>query len=111
MTSRARHDDPVTIDAGKPLRLSAEAIRALKKATGRTMTDLLQDEDDDANRFQVMAFAELHRRYAAAGHLPDAGELWERSGSVELEITAPEQLDPTPGATSITSAPLSVTGD
>jgi hypothetical protein len=94
--SRTPELDPIEVGDDHPLRLSAEGIRSLKKATGRTLTDLLQDDDDDALRFQVMAFAELHRRAARLGHLPDAGALWEQAGTVELDFVT-RQLDPTPG--------------
>jgi hypothetical protein len=87
-------NEPIEVGAEHPLRLSAEGLRALKKATGRTMTDLLQDDEDEANRFQVMAFAELHRRAARMGHLPPADELWELAGNAELDFVARE-LDPT----------------
>lgn len=94
-------DDPVEISAGN-LRLSADAIRALKKATGRTMTELLNDDDDEAAKFQVMGFGELYRRHARLGHLPDPAELWERAGVVELEFVN-ERPDPTNGEPSKTS--------
>ena len=74
------YDDPVEVIAGS-IRMSPDAMRALKKATGRSMGELLQDDDDEAAKFQVMGFAELHRRYARLGHLPDPAELWERAGS------------------------------
>ena len=102
-------DDPVLVDVSHPLRMSADSLRALRKATGRTMTDLLQDEDDEILRFQVMAFGELHRRYARLGHLPDAGELWERAGAVDLDFPVPT-VDPTQDGSSITSPPSAVTG-
>ena len=35
--------EPVQITTDKPLRLSAEGMRALKKATGRGMSELLND--------------------------------------------------------------------
>jgi hypothetical protein len=86
-------DAPVDIDSERPLRLSAEAMRALRKATGRSMSDLLNDDDDDANRIQVMAFAELHRRGTRGGHLDDAATLWERAGAVEVDFIAPTPPD------------------
>lgn len=100
-------DDPVEISAGN-LRLSADAIRALKKATGRTMTELLDDDDDEAAKFQVMGFGELYRRAVRNMHdgrvtdPPDAAELWERAGAVELEFVN-ERPDPTNGEPSKTS--------
>jgi hypothetical protein len=95
MTSDDYLLEPIEVGADHPLRLSAEGLRSLKKATGRTLTDLLQDDEDESLRFQVLAFAELHRRAARLGHLPDAGSLWEQAGTVELDFVARE-LDPTP---------------
>ncbi len=102
--------DPITIGGDAPLRLSADALRALKKATGRTMTDLVQDEDDIV-RFQVMAFAELFRRYHRSGHMPPADELWEQAGAVELEFGLGEPLDPTSGGSSTDSPASAATGE
>lgn len=90
-------DAPVEIGADHPLRLSADGLRSLKKATGRNLTDLLADDEDEIARFQVMAFAELYRREAGRGHMPDAGALWERAGAVEINFVQPERLDPTAG--------------
>jgi hypothetical protein len=106
-------DAPIVVDTGNvSLRASPDAMRALRKATGRTMSDLLQEDDDEADRLQALAFLELHRRAARLGHLPDAGELWERAGAVELEITAPENeyADPLDGGSSTTSLPSAATG-
>lgn len=109
-TTRRPPDDPVVItDAANP-RFSADALRALKKATGRTMTDLLADEGDDADRFQALAFCELYRRLSPLGHLPDAGELWDRAGAVEVEFSK-EERDPLAGASSTTSPPFVTTGE
>lgn len=103
-------DAPVVVrDTANP-RFSADALRALKKATGRTMTDLLSDEADDADRFQALAFCELYRRLSPLGHLPDAGELWDRAGAVEVEF-AKEVRDPLPAAPSTTSPPFVTTGE
>jgi hypothetical protein len=104
-------DEPVILYAGEGLRFSADALRALNKATGRTLTDLVDDEGDQVDRFQAMAFAELFRRAARAGHLPDAGELWERAGRVELCLEVARPLDPTPGEFSTTSPPSAPTGE
>lgn len=106
-------DAPVVVaSAGVSLRASADAMRALTKATGRTMSELLQDDDDEVDRFQAIAFLELHRRLARLGHLPDAGELWERAGAVEIEIAAPENEfgDPLDAGSSTTSPPSAATG-
>jgi hypothetical protein len=105
-------DEPVVVTQSRPLRLSADAVRALTKATGRTMTDLLQDEEDEANRFQVIAFAELHRRYARLGHLPDAAVLWEKAGFAELEFELEATIveDPLGTGSSTISPPSAATG-
>ena len=55
--TRDEDEAVVIVSTDKPLRLSADGMRALNKATGRTMTDLLNDPDDEANRIQVMAFS------------------------------------------------------
>lgn len=110
MTSRDYLDEPIEVGADHPLRLSAEGLRALKKATGRTLSDLVNDDEDEAARFQVLAFAELHRRAARTGHLPDAGELWERAGVIELDFVAAERLDPLDARSSTTSPPSAATG-
>jgi hypothetical protein len=95
------YGDVVNISADKPLRLSADAMRALKKATGRTMSDLFNDDEDEANRIQVMAFAELHRRGARLGHLEDAATLWDMAGAAVVEFEAPElAADPLGGVSS-----------
>jgi hypothetical protein len=105
-------DGPVEFDSTKPLRMSADCMRSLAKATGRTMTELLQDEADEANRIQVIAFSELHRRYARAGHLPDAATLWEQAGAVEVVFETPPSIvdDPLGSGSSTTSPPSAGTG-
>jgi hypothetical protein len=102
--------DEIVIDPARPLRISPDAMRAVKAATGRQFTELMQDEDQTI-AFQVSAFAELHRRYAKLGHLPDADALWAEAGGVELVFTAPADLDPTNVAYSPTSPPSAVTGE
>jgi hypothetical protein len=98
-------DEPVVISAtGFAMRISADGLRALKKGSGHTMTELLSDEDDEVARLQVLAFAELYRRLAPLGHLPDAAELWARAGQVELDLEAPAP-DPTPSGPSTGSPP------
>jgi hypothetical protein len=104
-------DEPVAIDSERPLRLSADAMRALRKATGRSMSDLLNDDDDDANRIQVMAFAELHRRGARLGHLDDAATIWERAAAVEVDFLSPTVPDPLGGESSQTSQSSVGTGE
>ena len=102
--------DPVTLEPGA-VRMSAEAMRGLKKATGRSMTDLLQDDDDEANRLQVMAYGELWRRAHRLGHLPDAATMWDYAGMVELEFVVERQIDPLEGGSSTTSPHSAATGE
>ena len=104
-------DEPVVIDNEKPLRLSADAMRALKKATGRNMSDLLNDDDDDAARLQTMAFAELFRRGVQSGHMHDAATLWDRAGSVELDFVVTTPTDFLGGESSQTSPDSAGTGE
>ncbi len=107
-------DQPVEVGEDHPLRLSAEALRSLKKATGRSLTDLLGDDDDEVSRFQVIAFAELFRRERSRpewhGHVPDAASLWERAGRVELAFVRADRVDPLGGGSSTTSPPSAATG-
>jgi hypothetical protein len=104
---------PITLAAGGlALQTSADAMRALIKATGRTVTELLQG-DDEADQMQAVAFLELHRRYARAGHLPDAGDLWDLAGAVEIDLTAAAPMiatDPLDAASSRISPPSATTG-
>jgi len=104
---------PVKLAAGGvALQTSADAMRALIKATGRTVTDLLQG-DDEADQMQAFAFLELHRRYARAGHLPDAAALWTMAGALEIDLTAAAPMlatDPLGDASSKTSPPSVISG-
>lgn len=103
-------EQPVTIEPGA-IRMSAEAMRSLKKATGRSMTELLQDDDDEANKFQCMAFAQLHRRAAALGHLPDAAVLWDQAGLIDIDFVVEDALaDPLGAGSSPISPPSATSG-
>jgi hypothetical protein len=103
-------DEAVVIDPNRPLRMTPDAMRALKAATGRTFTDLLQDEDP-ATQFQVAAFATLYRR-AAPDHIPPAVELWERAARTEVVFDASAiTLDPITGAASTISPPSVDSGE
>lgn len=106
-------DEPVVIVAGG-MRMSANAMDDLYKATGQTMSDLMGDGRESL-KLRVMAFAELHNRCAQRWlirdgraepiPMPDPGELWERAGYVQLDLrSAP--LDPL-GDGSSTTSPLS----
>ncbi len=91
-------DDPVELSG--EFRPTVDGMRALRKATGRTIAELNEDELDG---MQGTAFLALHKRYAQLGHLPDAGELWERAGLVEISYPEPLPPDPTNGEPSRTS--------
>jgi hypothetical protein len=106
--------DDVPIHVDKPLRLSADAMRALSKGSGRTLTDILQDPDDDATRWQATAFGELYRRADRSGHMPDAATLWEWAGRADLSFSVDAETlqlaDPTGRESSATSPPSATTG-
>jgi hypothetical protein len=106
--------EEVAIDVNKPLRLSADAMRAMHKASGRTLTDILQDPDDDATRWQATAFGELYRRADRSGHMPDAATLWEWSGRADLAFSVDTEVlqiaDPTGRESSATSPRSATTG-
>jgi hypothetical protein len=80
--------DTLAISMDKPLRLSPDAIRALTKATGLTLTELLADDGDEGTRIQVMGFADLFRRYSRAGHLPDAATIWNQAARAYVPFVA-----------------------
>jgi hypothetical protein len=107
--------EDVEIHVDKPLRLSADAMRALTKGSGRTLTDILQDTDDDATRWQATAFGELFRRGDQAGHLPDAATLWEWAGRADIAFSADAETlqlaDPTGRESSATSPRSVITGE
>lgn len=114
MTSRPERppawlEDPVVMRQGQAPRVSADCMRALTKATGQSMGELLQGEDD-ANRIQAAAFIELYRRAARAGHLPDAGTLWDQAGRVDVDFEAAGPIDPLGDGSSTTSPHSAATG-
>jgi len=96
-------EDEVIVEPNRPFRMSPDAMRSLRKVTGMTLTDILQG-DDDETRWQAVAFGELHRRLARLGHLPDAGDLWERAGRAVIVLDATDTVpDPFGGVNSTTS--------
>jgi len=99
MPAREPLPEAVTITgSGADLRLTANEMRHLKAVTGRTMTELMGAEADEADRLQAMVFMRLRRD----GHDPT----WEQAGDVAVEYTE-DQPDPTNAAPS-TSSPGSV---
>jgi len=90
--------EPVVISAERPMRATANGMKALAKATGHSMTELLQgtdDPDSEAERMQAVAFLELYKRASKLGHVPDAGTLWEQAGDVEIDVqtSEPSRMD------------------
>ena len=110
-------DTPVMISGEKPMRMTAAGMRALVKATGRPLSDVMGGDEDEADRFQAIAFLELHRRAARTGHMPDAGTLWDQAGLVEIDVSTDSDLnrsvleDPTGGGPSPTSPRSAGTGE
>ena len=51
----------VSLDATMGVRFSPNELRALKAETGRSMTELLGPEADDADRMQTVAWLRLRR--------------------------------------------------
>jgi hypothetical protein len=90
--------DVIVISGSGDLRLTANEMRRLKEASGRTMTELMGEGADEADRLQAMVWLRLRRD----GHDPT----WEQAGDVALE-TEEEPPDPTSGERS-TSSPSSV---
>ena len=85
-------DDEVVNVSGKSFRVRPNDMRALKKATGMSMAELLES-GDLADQTQAMAFLSLRRKYPDA----DPGELWEKAGDVDVEYD--EGTTPTPDPT------------
>ena len=91
MSSATPPEDEVIVIGTRGFRVRANDIRALKKATGLTLGDMLEG-DDMADQTQAMAFLQLRRRHPDA----DPGELWERAGDVDIEMEGePPTPDPT----------------
>lgn len=81
----------VTFDANAGVRFTPNELRALKAETGRSMTDLLGPDADDADRMQTIGWLNLRRQ--------GTPRPWDECGDVSIEIQI-EPPDPT------TAAPL-----
>jgi hypothetical protein len=101
-TPAAADVETVHIDPNN-VRLSPQAMRMLTKATGRTMSQLMESPED-ADKFQAMAFFELRRRHPNLS----AEDLWDRAGTVEIELGAVVTADPF-GTAPSTGSPTSPT--
>ena len=85
--------------------MSADAIRALKAETGRTMAQLTTAEDgepDEANAIQLQAWLE-YRRQGRVVAWADCGHVW-----VEMVDEPP---DPSNGEPSMSSPPSAASGE
>jgi len=84
----------ITIDTTNmaEVAMAPNELRELKRATGRSMTELMGDEGDDADRLQVMVWLRLRRD----GHRPS----WDEAGEV-LVIYQADAPDPTAAPSSI----------
>jgi hypothetical protein len=68
------------------VRFTPNEIRALKAETGRTLTDMLGPDADDADRMQTIAWLNLRRDGNAVA--------WADCGDVAIEVETPTP-DPT----------------
>ena len=91
MTETQGFDEAEVVVTSRGFRVRANDIRALRKATGLSMTDLL-NSDDMADQTQAMAFLTLRRRHPDS----DPGELWEIAGDTDVAF---EDEVPTPDPT------------
>ena len=79
----------VTITDSPDIRFSSNEIRRLKAQTGRTMSELMGADADDADRLQGMVWLALHRQGFTEATWEDAGEV-----EIRFEVEVP---DPTSG--------------
>jgi hypothetical protein len=93
--------DAITISGTPDVRLTANEMRQLKENTGKTMTDLMGEEADDADRLQTMVWLELRRR----GH----DVRWDQVGDVAIEFVV-DLPDPTSGGSPKSSPPSAASG-
>ena len=95
--------DSVTI-TGQPsdFRLTANEMRKLKAASGHTMTDLMGETADEADRMQAMVWLLLRR-----DGFTDV--TWDQAGDVAVEYEEPEP-DPTSGERSSSSPTSAASG-
>jgi hypothetical protein len=78
----------ITIKGTPDVRLTANEMRRLKADTGKTLTDLMGEDADEADRMQTMVWLELRRQ--------DFDVHWTDVGDVALEFV-PEPPDPMSG--------------
>ena len=102
--------DEIVISPDRPLRMTANCMRALTKATGQTFSALMADDDDEGSRIQVMAFTALWSRANRLGHMPDPATLWDHAGDEIVVFSAAAPIDPLGAASSTTSPPSAAIG-
>lgn len=93
----------IAIANANDVRMSPNELRVLKAVTGRTMTDLMGEEADDADRLQAIVWLELRRR----GHLPS----WEDAGDVAISFGGETISDPSKTDTSPDSPRSVISGE
>ena len=93
--------ESITISGTPNVRLSANDMRALRKATGKTMEELMGENAADEDRLQAVAWLELRRQ----GYEPT----WEQAGELALQFET-EVPDPTSGEPSTSSPPSAASG-
>jgi len=102
--------DEIVISPDRPLRMTANCMRALTKATGQTFSALMADDDDEGSRIQVMAFTELWARANRSGHMSDPATLWEQAGDEIVVFAHVAPIDPLGDGSSTTSPPSAAIG-
>jgi hypothetical protein len=80
------------------VRLSPNEVRMLRAATGKTMTNLLGDDADDADKLQATVWLTLRRD----GYSPT----WDDCGDIQISMGGADESDPT-NAPSPTERPSS----
>jgi hypothetical protein len=82
-----RIPEVVTVTQTSGVRFTPNELRVLKAETGKTMTQLMGPEADDADRMQTIAWLRLRRD----GHAVK----WEDCGDIAIDIEVAAD-DPTP---------------
>ena len=83
--------DFIVISGAAGFRLSPNQIRALKAETGKTLTELMGDDADDADRMQSMVWLQLRREGRTVK--------WDECGDVAVDyeeaLPDPTSAEPT----------------
>jgi hypothetical protein len=98
-----RLPDSIEVSQNPDLRMTPNQVRALKAETGKTLGELMGEEEggDDADRLQVIVWLELRRRGIEVR--------WDQCGDVAIEFKE-EAVDPTNGEPSTSSPPSAASG-